>query len=221
MRLIAMTLHPFRLLLLCSSSTSQNSKKNKVQVLTKTRSLLEQTGLGVGKPMQNGVGHTGRDLCDGQTLASPGRWPPAMRRFPRSDSWKAQKVLRMFRNGKALDGAGTGSSQGMPFPERCCERTQRRSRGCAIVTWKAVTATKLPIDFRFLDLLLRASEDPDTQLGTFAQGVKVGPCTRMPRYPTLYRPKRKWDELATRGRETVGVPMEAELRIVGRFRRQG
>ena len=86
------------------------------------------------------------DLCDENSKtksvdAPSSRWPPAMRRFPRSDSWKAQKVLRMFRNGKALDGAGTGSSQGMPFPERCCERTQRRSRGCAIVTWKAVTAT--------------------------------------------------------------------------------
>ena len=135
MRSIAVTLHPFRLLLLCSS------KKNKVQVLTKTRSLLEQAGLEQGNRCKLASVTQACDLCDGQTLASPGRWPPAMRRFPRSDSWKAQKVLRMFRNGKALDGAGTGSSQGMPFPERCCERTQRRSRGCAIVTWKAVTAT--------------------------------------------------------------------------------
>ena len=52
MRSIAMTLHPFRLLLPCSSITSQNSEKNKirakVQVLTKTQSLLEQAGLEKG-----------------------------------------------------------------------------------------------------------------------------------------------------------------------------
>ena len=42
---------------------------------------------------------------------------------------------------------------------------------------------ELPIDFRVLDLLLRAAEDPDTQLGAFAQRVKVGPGTRMPRHP--------------------------------------
>ena len=34
---------------------------------------------------------------------------------------------------------------------------------------------ELPVDFRFLDLLLRASRDPEVHLGSFAQGVKVGP----------------------------------------------
>ena len=29
---------------------------------------------------------------------------------------------------------------------------------------------EFPIDFRFLDLLLRAAEDPDTLLGAFAKG---------------------------------------------------
>ena len=50
----------------------------------------------------------------------------------------------------------------------------------------------LPIDFRFLDLLLRAAEDPEVGLGKFALGVRVGPGVRMPRLPALYRPKRKW-----------------------------
>ena len=40
---------------------------------------------------------------------------------------------------------------------------------------------ELPIDYRFLDLLLRASADPEVLLGSFVQGVKVGPGTRMPR----------------------------------------
>ena len=78
--------------------------------------------------MQVGVGCTVRELCDGQSLASPGRGD---------------------RN-------------------------------------------ELPIDFWFLDLILRASADPEVHQGAFAQGVKVGPGTRMPRLPALYRPKRRW-----------------------------
>ena len=44
----------------------------------------------------------------------------------------------------------------------------------------------------FLDILLRAAEDPEVGLGEYAQGVKVGPGTRMPRLPALYKPKKKW-----------------------------
>ena len=50
----------------------------------------------------------------------------------------------------------------------------------------------VPIDYRFLDMLLRAAEDPEVGLGDYAQGVKVGPGTRMPRLPALYKPKKKW-----------------------------
>ena len=34
-----------------------------------------------------GVGYTQRELCDGQTLASPGRWPPGSRVYPTSRPW--------------------------------------------------------------------------------------------------------------------------------------
>ena len=50
----------------------------------------------------------------------------------------------------------------------------------------------VPIDYRFLDLLLRVAEDPETGLGEYAQGVKVGPGTRMPRLPALCKPKKRW-----------------------------
>ena len=50
----------------------------------------------------------------------------------------------------------------------------------------------LPIDFRFLGLPLKTAEDPEIGLGDFAQGVRVGPGSRMPRLPALYRPKRRW-----------------------------
>ena len=48
----------------------------------------------------------------------------------------------------------------------------------------------VPIDYRFLDVLLRAADDPEIGLGEYAQGVKVGPGTRMPRLPALYKPKK-------------------------------
>ena len=34
-----------------------------------------------------GAGFTMRELCDGQSLASPGRWPIIKRRDPASDAW--------------------------------------------------------------------------------------------------------------------------------------
>ena len=50
----------------------------------------------------------------------------------------------------------------------------------------------VPIDYRFLDLLLRIAKDPEVSIGEFSQGVRVGPGTRMPRLPALYNPKKKW-----------------------------
>ena len=39
---------------------------------------------GCGDPMKVGVGYTQREYCDGQSLASPGRWPPGSRVYPSS-----------------------------------------------------------------------------------------------------------------------------------------
>ena len=50
---------------------------------------------GVGKPMQVGVGYVQRDLCDGQSLASPGRWPPGSRTYPSSDHWN--RIMGIFQ----------------------------------------------------------------------------------------------------------------------------
>ena len=52
--------------------------------------------------------------------------------------------------------------------------------------------TDLPIDFRFPAFLLKASEDPEVSLGSFASGARVGPGARLPRLPALYAQKRKW-----------------------------
>ena len=43
---------------------------------------------GTGPPMAVGEGYAAREYCDGQSLASPGRWPVARRRYPDSTLWK-------------------------------------------------------------------------------------------------------------------------------------
>ena len=45
--------------------------------------------VGYGPPMEVGVGYVSRELCDGQSLASPGRWSPEQRRYPQHEQWKA------------------------------------------------------------------------------------------------------------------------------------
>ena len=50
----------------------------------------------------------------------------------------------------------------------------------------------VPIDYRFLHVLLQLAGDPEVGLGEYSQGVRVGPGARMPRLPALFRPKRKW-----------------------------
>ena len=42
---------------------------------------------GTGQPMSVGEGYVAREVCDGQSLASPGRWPVAQRRYPQSELW--------------------------------------------------------------------------------------------------------------------------------------
>ena len=49
--------------------------------------------------MAVGVGYTSRELCDGMALPSPGRWPPAKRRYPERAVWRevADKFLWFAR----------------------------------------------------------------------------------------------------------------------------
>ena len=41
----------------------------------------------MGEPMMVGTGYTAQEFCDGQTLASPGRWPVEMRRYSSNTAW--------------------------------------------------------------------------------------------------------------------------------------
>ena len=50
----------------------------------------------------------------------------------------------------------------------------------------------MPVDFRFLQLLLEGAQDQEVHLGTFARGVRVCPGARLPPLPALYLLNRKW-----------------------------
>ena len=158
--------------------------------------------IGKGLPLQVGVGYTVRDYCDGQSLCSPGRWALAARRYPETETW--QEVVSLFRTfarqygtAKLLMDLALGRVEEMPFPSQEVASLKAeiisalQIRGLRL-NRQAGDRDELPVDFRFIDLLLRASEDPERHLGSFAQGVKVGPGSRMPRLPALYKAKRRW-----------------------------
>ena len=78
--------------------------------------------LGSGPPMRVGVGYTARDMCDGQGLPSPGRWPVASRRYPASPIWKAltrkfEQFSAQFGTSELLMNLALGRVQENPFCE--------------------------------------------------------------------------------------------------------
>ena len=158
--------------------------------------------VGRGPPLQVGIGYTSRDYCDGQGLASPGRWPIEHRRYPSSQAWEIvrERFTRYteFRGTpELLMALALGKVEGCPFDVKETDALKKeliedlRRHGLDIGRRQG-DREELPIDFRFLSLLLRAAEDPEVGLGEFAQGVRVGPGSRMPRLPALYRPKKRW-----------------------------
>ena len=152
---------------------------------------------GGGEPMKVGVGYTQRELCDGECLASPGRWAPGTRVYPETAHWKDVAG----RYGRFADHYGTeqllasltmGKVETCPFRSRESGISQTRDHTVGAGWIMAGDRTNVPTDYRFLQLPLKLSDDPETGLGDYSQGVRVGPGTRMPRLPALYKPKRKW-----------------------------
>ena len=48
------------------------------------------------------------------------------------------------------------------------------------------------LDYRFIELLLKAAQDPEVSLNTCAKSVRVRPGVRLPRLPALYKAKKRW-----------------------------
>ena len=90
-----------------------------------------------------------------------------------------------------------GQVNACPFPEQAIRSLKDElivslaARG-KILKRVALDRTDLPIEFRFLELLLDFAGDPEVGLGSFSQGVRVGVGARLPRLPALYRRKKRW-----------------------------
>ena len=88
--------------------------------------------MGHGPPIEVGVGYVSRELCDGQSLASPVRWSPEQRRYPQHEQWSAVvKLFENFANTYGTEGLLTSLALGKvadcPFPIGRSKEPQSRS----------------------------------------------------------------------------------------------
>ena len=124
-----------------------------------------------------GIGYTAREYCDGQSLASPGRWAVRQRQYPDTAQWKAVSSIfteyaERHRTTELLMKLAVGRIEQCPF------RELKKSTVEALKTYgldlKSEPTDKkdVPIDFRYLGLLLSAADYPEVHLGSFAKGVR-------------------------------------------------
>ena len=92
--------------------------------------------MGNGPPMEVCVGYVSRELCDGQSLASPGRWSPEQRRYPQHEQWKA--VIKLFENfantygtEELLTSLALGKVAECPFPSHEVKNLKAEVVQCA------------------------------------------------------------------------------------------
>ena len=133
--------------------------------------------VGHGPPIEVGVGYVSRELCDGQSLSSPGRWSPEQRRCPQHEQWSAVvKLFENFANTCGTEGLLTSLALGKvaecPFPSDEVKNLKAEVVQCAEANGyelrrEAADRINAPIDFRFLQLLLTVAGDPEVHLGDF------------------------------------------------------
>ena len=102
---------------------------------------------------------------------------------------EVRAVLSTVRNSRIVE---LGRVQENPFSEKDIQDLKQDvinelERASLELKREANDRRDVPIDFRYLDLLLKAAEDPEVGLGQFSQGVRVGPSVRMSRLPALHR----------------------------------
>ena len=113
---------------------------------------------GHGNPLLVGSSYTIREVCDGQSLASPGRWAVDDRRYPEDQVWS--EVSRRYmdyaeRAGttELLTSLALGKVSSCPFPNHEIEELKRgvvdylRAEGFTLER-NAEDRTDVPIDFR-------------------------------------------------------------------------
>ena len=153
---------------------------------------------GTGKPMVIGSGYVERRLCDGQGLCSPGACARGDRCYPSSQIWTSLSRLFLataesISSFQLLSELALGRHARSPFGQDVVKRLRDDvkvilARESILFERVEGDRTDVPIDFRLLGGLLKAA----VSIAPFAQGVRVGPGSRMPRCPKLYTKKKKW-----------------------------
>ena len=152
-----------------------------------------------GEVMMTGIGYTARELCDKQTLASPGRWPVPQRRYPCSAKWRTvpDRYTTYVR--------AHGSTE-LPMIFRTCLSfsaqtiNELKNPMTADLELDGMAIEKSPLDTRAIptdvQFSRRAAQDPQVGLGDFVLGLRavLQRCT-MPRPAALHKAKKKWNSL--------------------------
>ena len=134
---------------------------------------------GDGEPMLVGVGYTTREFCDGQSLASPGRWAPESRKYPTSPAWlSVASLYQAFAEGygteSLLVSLALGRVKEPPFEKEAVQEltestiVELHGRGLVLEKSRETARTCLSTKGN-LDLLLRAAGDPEVGMGEYAQ----------------------------------------------------
>ena len=117
-----------------------------------------------------GSGYVTRELCDVQSLASPGRWPIHDRAFPKNDKWKRVSKLimdfaRTHGTTELLMKLAFGQVDKCLFDVKSVSELKQQvvetlQRDGIHMSRTSKDRVDVPIDFRFLAALLTAAQDP-------------------------------------------------------------
>ena len=190
---------------------------------------------GKGQPMMIGSGYVTRELCDGQSLSSPGRWPIHDRAYPKNDKWKrASKVImdfaRVHGTAELLMKLALGQVDKCPFDVNSVSELKQQvvetlQRDGIHMSRTSKDRVDVPIDF--LSALLTAAQDPEMGLGDYACGRQSwprgspteAPCS-LPCKTQVASPRAVKPTGSHGRRRRRRICMETELHLVTRTVRQ-
>ena len=132
--------------------------------------------------MMVGSGYVAREMCDGQSLSSQGRWPVDMRRYPHSPLWNS--ISSKYRSSLRYM-VHRNSSLSLHWVRYFSARSAPQT--CEALKAEVVFGTS--IDFNFFVTSSPSLRRPRSPSGRFRLRSSSG---SLPSLPALYAPKRKW-----------------------------
>ena len=148
-----------------------------------------------------GTGHTSREFTDGQSLASTGRWPPGSRVGQLPPSFLDFSRIRCPP--ELLLRLALGRIAANPFDPALItglksETISVREEHGLLVTREADDRSDVPIDYRYLDLLLRFRR-PRSWSGWLCRWSQGRSGSSAPPSPSTLLPKEEMAPTATDG----------------------